>query len=191
MHSGYTSWSEYLVAEDEVVSWRPLAMRAAAAVALSSVFGLALGMREGGTALLENAAGVPLAALSVIALGLPALLIVLTLFGTPVRASKLVDGAVRGFVASSIVLAGLAPAVGLYVTTSVEEIGYFVPALSGLLLGGAVGLRTFFTAFGRELGGASPGAKVLAVAAGIAFALFAIVLGLRVWLGVVIPGGAV
>jgi hypothetical protein len=189
MHSGHSSWSEYLVAEDEVVHWKPLAMRALAAVALSSVFGLALGMREGGMTLAENAVGVPLAALSVIALGLPALLIVLTLFGTPVRASKLVDGAVRAFVASSIVLAGLAPAVGLYVATSVDEIGRAVPGMLGLLLGGGVGLRAFFTVFGRELAGATPGAKLLAVVAGIGFALFAVVLGLRVWFAVVLPGG--
>jgi hypothetical protein len=181
MQSGYTSWSEYLVAEDEDVRWKPLATRVGAAVALSGAYGLALGLRAGGLTLVENAVGVPLAAVAVMALGLPALLIVLTLFGTPVRAARLVDAAVRGFVASSIVLAGLAPAVGLYVATSVDDVGAGVPGVIGLLLGGAVGLRAFFTAFGRELRGASTPAKVLAVAAGVGFAIFAVVLSVRVW----------
>ncbi len=74
-------WAAALLEVDD--DWRALARRVAIGAALSAIYGVALGAREGGLALALHAVGVPSALLAVCALGLPALYIVLALFDAP------------------------------------------------------------------------------------------------------------
>ena len=86
-------WTSTLLDVD--ADWRGLAGRVATGAALSAVYGVALGAREGGSALLVHAIGVPAALLAVCTLGLPALFIVLALFDAPLSPIKAAGAAAR------------------------------------------------------------------------------------------------
>ncbi len=157
------------------------ARRFGAALALSALYGLAIGTREGGMSILKHAAAVPLAPLAVAGLGVPALFIVLTLFDAPVDPPAAVKAAARGAATTGLVLGGLAPAMALFVTTSSTRIGAAFSAGLGLILAGIFGLRAFLGAIGVPLGRASAGVKTISGLSLACFAIFATALSARVW----------
>lgn len=171
--------------------WRALARRAATGMGLAALYGVALGAREGGSAMLVHAAGVPAALLAVAAVGLPALYILLALFDTPLSPRKAASAAVVGTASSGLVLAGLAPLAALYVVTSSNTEAAALAGTCGLLLGGILGLRNLVATLRESLAEADSATRTMALAAQLGFGLFAIVLGWRVWSALLpILGGA-
>ncbi len=170
---------------------RALGRRALVGVGLAALYGLALGAREGGAALLTHALGVPAAIVAVIGLGLPALYILLALFDAPLSVEKAMAAAARGVASAGLALAGLAPLAALYVVTSGSAEGAGVAGALGLGLGGALGLRHLVSTLRAALAQADSATRLLATGAQIGFALFALVLAWRVW-GALLPvvGGA-
>lgn len=148
---------------------------------LASIYGLALGLRAGGTSLLLHAVGVPLGFLAVGALGVPALLIVLTVFDASLSPRAALRAVSVATVRGGLLLAGIAPAVALYVTSS--EAGWVAAAcgVAGLFVGGAVGLASFTHEIGRTAADEDDGKKVVLGLSFAGFGVFAILLALRVW----------
>jgi len=182
-------WTSALLDVD--ADWRGLAGRVATGAALSAVYGVALGAREGGSALLVHAIGVPAALLAVCTLGLPALFIVLALFDAPLSPIKAAGAAARGCTSAGLVLAGLAPLVALYVVGSDTAGGAALAGGLGLCLGGLLGLRHLVSTMREALARSDSATKLLAGAAQLAFALFAIVLAWRIWVALLpLIGGA-
>lgn len=170
---------------------RSLARRAALGLGLASLYGLALGAREGGIALLVHALGVPAAQLAVALLGLPALFILLALLDAPLTARRALGAAVRGIASSGLVLAGLAPLAALYVVTSASPAAAATAAALGLAFGGLLGLRHLLSTLREALEGADRATHTMATLAQVAFGLFALLLGWRVWSALLpLVGGA-
>ncbi len=182
-------WTAALL--DVQTDWRGLARRAALGAALSSTYGVALGAREGGLAMLRHAAGVPAALFAVCALGLPALYIVLALFDAPLSPKRALGAAARGCASAGLVLAGLAPLAALYVVGSESDAGAATAGMLGLAIGGLLGLRHLVSTLRDALQKSDSATRVMAGFAQIAFALFAIVLAWRVWAAMLpLVGGA-
>jgi len=183
------SWTLGLLADEG--DWRALARRAAAGLGLAALYGVALGAREGGTAMLVHAAGVPAALLAVAAVGLPALYILLALFDAPLSPKKAAGAAVIGVASSGLVLAGLAPLAALYVVTSSNDEAAALAGTAGLVLGGLLGLRHLVATLRDALEKAESATRLLAIVAQLGFGAFAMLLGWRVWSAVLpILGGA-
>ncbi len=151
------------------------------AMALAAGYGLAVGTRDGGLSLLKHAAAVPLAPLAVAAVGVPALLIVLTLFDAPVSPSAAFSAASRGAAATGLVLGGLAPAMALFVTTTSTRPGAAISVGLGLILAGIFGLRAFLRTLGAPLRTADAVPRTFSGFALAGFALFATALSARIW----------
>ncbi len=161
--------------------WREAATRTGAGLALSAAFGLALGARDGGSALLVHALGVAAAPAGVVAFGVPALYIVLAVFDAPVTAVGLARSTGRGAAALGMVLAGLAPLTALYGVSASEPLWGASAGILALMLGGVVGLGQFHGSLRSQLGGASPSARsAMMLSAGI-FAVLATVASARIW----------
>jgi len=167
--------------QEASAAFRDGARKFAVGLGLSAAYGLAIGTRDGGLAILKHAAAVPLAPLAVACLGVPALFIVLTLFDAPVEPPAAVSAAARGAATTGLVLGGLAPAMALFVTTSSSRIGAAFCAGAGLILGGLFGLRAFMRAIGGTLAGAKAGVRTVSGFALAAFAIFGTALSARVW----------
>jgi hypothetical protein len=160
------------------------ARRFAAGLALTAIYGLALGARFGVPAMAAHAAGVPLALVAVAVLGAPAFYIGLAHTGIDVDGRALVAAVARGVATSGVVLAGLAPALALMAVCCESAAGVAWYGAAGLAVGGLLGLRALY----RELPAShSGGARVVR---GF-FAVFAALLAARVW-WLVLPlfGGA-
>lgn len=183
------SWARELL--DTSGDWRALARRGATGIGLASLYGVALGAREGGASMLIHAVGVPAALLAVAAVGLPALYILLALFDTPLSPRRAAGAAVVGMASSGLVLAGLAPLAALYVVTSSTVEAAAMAATFGLILGGLLGLRHLVATLAEELAKADSATRAMAVVAQLGFGVFAIVLGWRVWSALLpLVGGA-
>lgn len=172
-------WTATLL--DVHVEWRALAQRALAGAGLAALYGVALGAREGGLAMLTHALGVPAAILAVCVLGVPALYIVLGFFDAPLSPKKAVGAAVRGCASAGLVLAGLAPLCALYVVGSETAEGAAMAGTLGLALGGALGLRHLVATLREALAEADSATRLMATLAQLAFSLFAVILAWRVW----------
>lgn len=169
-----------------------LARRAVLGVALSSIAGLAMGTREGAVAMAVHAIGVPVALLAVAALGVPSLYVVLALFGAPLDPRGAAAAAARAIAATGLVLAGLAPALALFVVTSESAQAAAMASGAGLALGGAIGLGHLVREIQRTLDDAPIAVRVAAIMVLVAFGVFAVALAIRVW-GALLPvlvGGA-
>ena len=151
------------------------------ALALSAAYGLAVGTRDGGLSIVKHAVAVPLAPLAVAMVGVPALLIVLTLFDAPVSPTAAFSAASRGAAASGLVLGGLAPAMALFVTTTSTRPGAAISAGLGLILAGIFGLRAFLRTIGAPIRGADALPRTVSGFALAGFALFATALSARIW----------
>src|SRR5688500_6847154 len=106
---------------------------------LAAVFGLALGARLGGLALLQHALGVPAGLCATGLLGVPPLYVLLTLFDAPISLSEIASWVGRALSSIGAVLGGLAPAVALLAVTiqSADVAGF--AARFGLAIDCAIG----------------------------------------------------
>jgi hypothetical protein len=171
--------------------WRGLAHRAALGTGLASLYGVALGAREGGLSILTHALGVPVALLAVCLLGLPALYILLALFDAPLSPKRAIAAAVRGCASAGLVLAGLAPLAAVYVVGSETTEGAAMAGTIGLVAGGSLGLRHLVATLGEALERADSATRTMAALAQVAFSLFAVVLAWRIWAALLpLVGGA-
>lgn len=169
-----------------------LARRTAIGLAMASIAGLAMGARDGVVAMAVHAAGVPIALAAVSALGVPSLYVVLALFDAPIDPRASAAAAARGMAAGGLVLAGLAPAIALFVVTSDSAEAAAGAAIAGLAIGGAIGLGHVVAAVNDALGEADSATRVMAKLVLAGFSVFAIALSARVW-GALLPvlvGGA-
>ncbi|UJR81252.1 Hypothetical protein I5071_33080 [Sandaracinus amylolyticus] len=161
-------------------------------LALASIAGLAMGARGGALSMAVHAAGVPLALLAVVALGVPSLFVLLALADAPLDPRATAAAATRGIGASGLVLAGLAPAIALFVVTSESADAAALTTSGGLALAGLVGLGHVLREIMRELDEADLRTRALAIGGLAGFAVFASALATRVW-GALLPvllGGA-
>ncbi len=161
--------------------WRGLARRAGIGLALCSGYGVALGAREGGLAMLRHAVGVPAAVAAVCLLGVPALYIVLALFDAPLSPVRALGAAARGCASAGLVLAGLAPLAALYVVGSETRASAAFAGTLGLALGGMLGLRHLLGTLRDALRRSDAATRTVAAFAQVGFTLFAVVLAWRVW----------
>jgi hypothetical protein len=168
-----------------------LARRAAAGLGLSALYGLALGARQGGKALLLHSVGVPLGLLIVVLAGAPSLFVFLSICRAPIDARALASTAARGIGSAGLLLAGLAPAAALFVVSSETPRAAAGAVTFGLLLGGGVALgRATWEVFRSAATGR---ATSLLGGTGVAvgFVMFSALLAMRVWNAVLpILGGA-
>ncbi|KYF65011.1 hypothetical protein [Sorangium cellulosum] len=181
-HGGHPGWTAALLAERSPSLLRDDMSRFGIGVGLASLYGLALGARQGGVSLVQHAAGVPAAVVAVAGLGVPALLIVLTLFNAPLDPPRALSATARAAAATGLVLGGLAPAAALFVVTSGSDLTAALLGLLGLAVGGVLGVHVLL----RDLRAALRGNGSLALLAGhgaalLGFAGFAVALALRVW----------
>jgi hypothetical protein len=182
-------WTSELL--DARGDWRSLARRALVGAVLASLYGLALGARDGRLALLSHAVGVPAALLAVCILGVPSLYIVLALFDAPLSPNKAFAAAARGCASAGLVLAGLAPLAALYVVGSESDGAASLAGSLGLALGGALGLRHVMSTLREALAEADSATRLMATVAQLAFGVFAVVLACRVWAALLpLVGGA-
>ncbi|WP_437806310.1 hypothetical protein [Sorangium sp. So ce1078] len=180
--AGHPSWTASLLAERPTAELRHDLSRFGVGVGLASLYGLALGARQGGVSFIHHAAGVPAAMIAVACLGVPALTIVLTLFDAPLDPSRVLSATARAAAATGLVLGGLAPAAALFVVTSGSHDTAALMGLLGLAVGGAIGVRVLL----RDLGAALRRDQGLLTRSGytaalLGFAVFAVALALRVW----------
>jgi hypothetical protein len=165
--------------------------RALSGLALSSLYGLAIGARQGGRALLVHALGVPLGLLLVAVIGAPSLFVFLSLCKVPIDGRRLWGLAVRGLGNAGLLLAGLAPAAALFVVSSETPHAASGAVLVGLLLGGGVALGRTTWEILRESVPGTMSSLLAAIGVPIGFAVFAALLAVRVWSAVLpILGGA-
>lgn len=173
------SWAAELLETEG--DWRALTRRGATGALLAAGYGLALGARDGGSALLVHALGVPAALIAVSLLGLPALYIVLALFDAPLSPRKAAGAAVRGIASGGLALAGLAPLAALYVVTSSSDGAAAIAGSLGLALGGLLGLRHLVATLREALDAADSATRLMAGLSQLGFGLFAVLLAWRVW----------
>lgn len=187
-----TAWTARMLDAGDDAPAGELAIRMLGGLALSSAYGAAMGMREGGLSIAEHAIGTPAALAAITVLALPALYIVLALFDAPIDLRRLVAAAARGWATAGIALAGLAPAVALFSMTTVAPWAAAAIAGVGLLVGGGLGLRVLLAGVRDAMREADSATRVLSHLVLGGFAIFAVVLAARIW-GAVLPmfgGGA-
>ena len=154
--------------------------RLAGGLLLSAVFGLSLGARMGGVALLEHALGVPAGLCAMGLLGAPPLYVLLTLFDAPISLSEIVSFLGRALSAVGTVLGGLAPAVALLGVTIQSPDVAALAARAGLALACVVGGAPLLLRVFDKLGGRA----ALKFKGGLllcGFALFAGAVSARTW----------
>jgi hypothetical protein len=186
-----SGWAEALVTPRETGEALDLARRAAAGLGLAALYGLALGTRQGGLALIQHALGVPLALLAVGAVAAPSMFVFLSMFRAEVDAWTVASATARGVASAGLLLAGLAPAAALFVVSSETPQAASAAVLFGLVLSGGVALaRTVWDIVRSAWEGQSISA-LAAACISIGFAAFSIALAVRVWAAVLpVLGGA-
>jgi hypothetical protein len=174
---GPTQWAERLLAPGTETTWSDELRRLVTAGALSSIYGLALGVREGPGAMVHHALSVPVAPLTVCLVAAPAFAILLALADASIEPLELARATTRAFAHTGLVLAGLAPCVALFMATADEpESGAIVGAI-GLLAAGLLGLRAFAWDMARSLRNPSTRFRI----ATVLFMLFVLTLAARIW----------
>lgn len=174
-------------------AWREHALQIAAGLGFAGLYGLAVGARDGGMGLLRNGLGAPLGLTVVLAVGVPALLVLLALLDAPVSPAEIGAGAARACSSTGLMLAGLAPATALLLVTIRSSFAAAWIVAGGLGLSIAIGGAPLFasTYAGLTRAGLSVRLRGGLLLAG--FALFSLVLATRVWgalLPVLLGGGA-
>jgi hypothetical protein len=174
-------WASRLGADDPEATFSDLGRRAAFGLGLSSLYGVALGARHGGKALLAHAIGVPLGLLLVGAVGAPSLFVFLSMCRAPIDARGVASTAARGVGSAGLLLAGLAPAAALFVVSSETPLAASSAVVIGLLLGGGVALvRTTWEIF-RSAARGHAGSFFGGTAVAVGFSVFAVALAVRIW----------
>jgi hypothetical protein len=174
-------WAEALVSDRTDTSLLEIASRIAAGLGLASLYGLALGARQGGRALVQHAFGVPLALLLIAVVGAPSLFVFLSMCRAKIDPWAMANAMGRGVASAGLLLAGLAPAAALFVVSSETPPAAAAAVIFGLVLSGAVALgRTLWEImFMVREDGALSNLATLGISAG--FAVFAVALAVRIW----------
>jgi len=155
--------------------------RLGAGLGLAALYGLALGARSGGVALLQHALVASAGLAAVGALGVPALFVLLALVNAPVSPSALLATAARSLGSAGFVLAGLAPSAALLaVTIESPEAAAFVTR-AGLTLAGGIGLFQLLSSVRAMFAALPPEQRLKCNALLFGFCVFAITLAGRVW----------
>jgi hypothetical protein len=148
---------------------------------LAALYGLALGARTGGTALLQHALGASAGLAAVGVLGIPALFVLLALVNAPVSPSAMLSAGARSLASAGFVLAGLSPSAALLaVTIESPDAAAFVTR-AGLTLAGGIGLFQLLSSVRLMLEGLPSGLRLKCNALLFGFGVFAIMLAARVW----------
>ena len=166
---------------DAPIDLRAEGLRFVTGAGLASLYGLALGARDGGASLIRHALGVPAALFAVAGLGVPALFIALALFNAPLDPPRVAASAARAAASAGLLLAGLAPVAALYVVSSEHTGAAILAGAFGLFLGGLSGVTRLLRELGGSLAGQSELGRLAAGCAFAAFAVFATALAARVW----------
>jgi len=165
----------------ETQSARHELARLGAGLGLAALYGLALGARSGGMALVEHAIAASAGLTAVGVLGMPALFVLLALVNAPVSPLAMLSAGACSLASAGFVLAGLAPSVALLaVTIESPEAAAFVTR-AGLTLAGGIGLYQLTSAVRATLKGLSPTLRFKCNALLFGFCVFAIMLAARVW----------
>jgi hypothetical protein len=162
-------------------TWMAEARRLAAAASLSAVFGVALGLRQGGLSLAWGAMGAPLGIVAVGALAAPALGILLSLADARLEALDVARATSRAAVKAGMLLAGVAPATALFVVTVEDAITVTIVGLGALILAGGVAARSFQHDLEPSLSKTPRAQRAVVRLAVWAFLAFAAILAIRVW----------
>jgi hypothetical protein len=171
------SWAQLLLLPGSEKTWTDELRRLLTAGALSSIYGLALGIRAGAGSMLRHALCVPLAPLAVCLVATPAFAILLALADAPIQPLGLARAATKAFAHTGLILAGISPCVALFMATADEpESGAVVGAI-GLLAAGLVGLRARSSEMASAKGKPSKQVRL----ATVLFTLFAMALSWRIW----------
>lgn len=173
---------------EQLISRKPRSLgweltRGTLGLGLAGVFGLALGVRAGGASLAAHALGVPVGIGAVALIGVPSLFVFLTLKNAPISPFAMVTTTSRALGVTGMVLAGLAPAVALFVVTINSGLVAAAAGLAGLLLGGGIGLVHLLNGFSEELRRAPLTVRATGNAITALFAIFAVLLCGRIWFG--------
>jgi len=155
--------------------------RLASGLGLASVFGLALGARSGGVALLQHALGAPLGLMVVAAVAAPSLFVRLALINTPLRPAQMIGAVAQGTFTAGLVLAGLAPAVAMLVVTIESAAAAAWMSGLGLWLAGGIGLFNLLAALHKHLAGHELRARSREFIAIAVFSVLACALAARAW----------
>lgn len=150
-------------------------------LALSAVFGLALGARGGGLELARHALGAPLGLLVSAGVAAPALFVRLSLMDAPVRALGMLSAVSRATFGAGLVLAGLAPAMAMLVVSIESREAAAALAGLGLALGGGIGLCGLFAEVHAMVAGSVLTLRSRALLSVAVFVVLACALSARVW----------
>jgi hypothetical protein len=147
------------------------------ALALSAIFGLALGARFGALSMAVHAAAVPLGFVAVTLLAVPAFCIGMAHAGVDLDVGVLTRSVAQALMSAGRVLAGLAPAMLLLAVTCEAATSVVCFGVLGLAVGSALGMRALFLGLESLESWNRPTARLLRWA----FASFAALLGARIW----------
>jgi hypothetical protein len=168
-------WAASLL-DPERGTLRREAYRFAIGVALASIYGLALGARDGLGAMVSHAAGVALTFAAVTLLGAPTLYVGWAHIGVDLEPIALAAAVARGSATAGLMLAGLAPAMLLMGITCerYESVAFY--AAWGLVVSFGFGMRAIF----RHLRDVESILGVRARVLSAGFVIFACILAARV-----------
>lgn len=155
--------------------------RLAAALGFAALYGLALGTRAGGPALLQHALGAASGLAVVALLAVPPLFVLLALVDAPLAPRALLATSARALATTGFVLAGLAPSAALLgVTIESASAAAFIGG-AGFALAGAIGLARFVSSARALLADVPSGLGTKCGVLLFAFCVFSVALAERVW----------
>ena len=177
------TWARRFLGQEKgaAASWPDEGRRLAIAVSMAALFGVALGLRKGGLAILLAGLGAPAGIVAVSVVAVPAFAIILALANAPVDAMSLGRATARAAAKAGLVLAGRAPAAALFVVTVEDAITVTAVGFGGLFLAGAIASRSFASELAPLIQAAPRATRNVMTLAMPAFLLFAAVLAARVW----------
>jgi hypothetical protein len=117
------------------------------------------------------------------ALGVPALCIVLASFDAPLTTLEVARCAARGTAASGVLLAGLAPLAALYMVSADTQVFGALVGAGALVFAGVVAIVHFHAGVAALLQRATPLQRSSALLAVTAFDVLATICAARIWLG--------
>lgn len=139
---------------------------------------------ETALSLVTRAGGMPLALLAGAALGGGSLYVYLAFFDAPIAPMALAQATARGVAATGLVLAGLTPALMLYLATSASPELRETLFRIGFYFAGALGLLRFFSEIRASIFHAGSSLRLSTLSGLAGFAVFSVFLGARMvgWL---------
>jgi len=175
------TWAQRWLVGTGPRSWTDEGRRLLLALGLASLFGAALGLRQGGLAIASDALGAPAGILAVAAVAVPAFSIILALANAPIDVMDLASATSRAAARAGLLLAGAAPGAALLAVTCEEGSTVTVMGLGLLLFAGLLAADRFAREILARFGGGSQGKRSVVWLALPAFLAFAAILAVRVW----------